>query len=91
MKVVITVTAVYDLPDTAQLVDVADDGISYGQHIKIDGHKIQPVIEFLEYEGKDGDSHSWGEPKPEIDVIYEQLESEEYTIISLDGSEEEEE
>ncbi|MDG5814720.1 hypothetical protein QA601_06515 [Chitinispirillales bacterium ANBcel5] len=89
MKAVITVTAVYDLPDNAKITEVEQDGVSYGQHIEINGHKLQPVIEFLEYEGKVEDSHSWGEPKEELDEVYENIETEEYTIIPLDSDEEE--
>ncbi len=89
MKVVITVTAVYDLPDDVELEEVSDDGVSYGQHIVYNNHKLQPVIEFLEYEGKTEDTHSWGEPKEEVDEIYDAIESEEYTVITLDKEEEE--
>lgn len=89
MKVVITVTAVYDLPDDIDIADVSDEGVSYGQHIDFKGHKLQPVIEFLEYEGKKDDTHSWGEPKADVDEIYDSIEAEEYTVISLEEQEEE--
>lgn len=89
MKVVITVTAVYDLPDDVEITEVSDDGVSYGQHIVFNGHQLQPVIEFLEYEGKIEDAHSWGEPKEELDEIYDNIETEEYTVIALENREEE--
>ncbi|KMQ52587.1 hypothetical protein CHISP_0356 [Chitinispirillum alkaliphilum] len=89
MKVVITVTAVYDLPDNVEIKEVESEGVSYGQHININGHKLQPVIEFLEYEGKVEDSHSWGEPKEDIDGVYERLENEEYNILAIEENEEE--
>jgi len=84
MKVVITVTAVYDLPDDIEIEDVTDGEVSYGEHIVFNGHKLQPVIEFLEYEGKSDDTHGWGEPKEDIDEIYDSILSEEYTVISID-------
>ena len=88
MKVVITVTAVYDLPDDVEIEEIVDEDLSYGQHIVFNGHKLQPVIEFLEYEGKDGDTHGWGEPQVEIDEVYDSILSEEYTVIALDNDEE---
>ena len=88
MKVVITVTAVYDLPDEVEISDVTDGEVSYGQHITYKGHQLQPVIEFLEYEGKVEDTIRWGEPKDEvIDKVYEKLDSEDYTIMALEKEE----
>ncbi|MCL2689981.1 MAG: hypothetical protein FWE57_09085 [Chitinispirillia bacterium] len=88
MKVVITVTAVYDLPDDVEIEEIVDEDLSYGQHIVFNGHKLQPVIEFLEYEGKDADTHGWGEPQVEIDEVYDSILSEEYTVIALENDEE---
>ncbi|MFP4165482.1 MAG: hypothetical protein ACLFQB_09850 [Chitinispirillaceae bacterium] len=88
MKVVITVTAVYDLPDDIDVTEVTEEGVTYGQHLDLNGHKLQPVIEFLEYEGKKNDTHSWGEPQEDVDVVYDSIESEEYTVIALEEQEE---
>ncbi|MDR2728230.1 MAG: hypothetical protein LBB56_03795 [Chitinispirillales bacterium] len=88
MKVVITVTAVYDLPDDVEIEEIVDEDLSYGEHIVFNGHKLQPVIEFLEYEGKTDDTHGWGEPQVDIDEVYDSIQSEEYTLISLDEEEE---
>ncbi|MDR0306936.1 MAG: hypothetical protein LBI42_08895 [Chitinispirillales bacterium] len=88
MKVVITVTAVYDLPDDIEIEEITDGEVSYGEHIVFNGHKLQPVIEFLEYEGKEDDTHGWGEPQVDIDTVYDSILSEEYTLIALEDGEE---
>ncbi len=87
MKMVITVTAVYDFPDDVDVEDLVEGEDSLGQHIVVKGHKLQPIIDFLEYDGLDGDKHSWDEADEEeqLEEIYDCLESEEYTIIQVDG------
>jgi hypothetical protein len=86
MKAVITVTAVYDFPDDVELEDLIEGEDSLGQHIVFKGRKLQPIIDFLEYEGLDGDSHSWDESdEEELEKVYDCLDSEEYTIIPVDG------
>jgi hypothetical protein len=90
MKVVITVTAVYDFPDDVELEDLIEGEDSLGQHIVVNGRKLQPVIDFLEYEGLEGGSHSWNDSDDEelekvLDEVYDCLESEEYTLIPVDG------
>jgi hypothetical protein len=90
MKVVITVTAVYDFPDEVELEDLIEGEDSLGQHIVVDGHKLQPVIDFLEYEGLESGNHAWNDANDEefekvLDDVYDCLESEEYTLIPVDG------
>ena len=86
MKMVITVTAVYDFPDDVEVEDLVEGEESLGQHIVVKGHKLQPIIDFLEYDGLDGDSHSWDDSdEEELEEIYDCLESEEYTIIHVDS------
>jgi hypothetical protein len=86
MKMVITVTAVYDFPEDVEVEDLVEGEDSLGQHIVVKGRKLQPIIDFLEYDGLDGDSHSWDESdEEELEEIYDCLDSEEYTIIQVDG------
>jgi hypothetical protein len=83
---VITVTAVYDFPEDVEVEDLVEGEDSLGQHIVVKGRKLQPIIDFLEYDGLDGDSHSWDESDDEeLEEIYDCLDSEEYTIIQVDG------
>jgi len=93
MKLVVTVTAVFDFPDDTKLVEVEDEETSYGEHILFKGHKIQPIVEFLEYQGRIEDNkHTWGEPAPEIiDPLYNTFQSEEYSIMQVDSSSEKQE
>ena len=84
MKVVVTVTAVYELPDDIE-VDGYDDGAEeLGLHIVAKGRKFYPVIDFIEPESDDGDVGD----DDELDEIYDNLEdslvSEDYTIIEID-------
>jgi hypothetical protein len=90
MKLIITLTAVCDFPDSETTISDLQDGDStIGEHITFKGHKIQPVIEFLEYQGKVEDTHTWGEPEEEIaNNLYDALDSERYTIIELSTIEE---
>lgn len=91
MKVVMTVTAVYDIPDDAEFTEIEENGESYGRHIVINGHKIQPVVEFLEYQGKVEGTHSWGEPDEEaVNRIYDGIEDEAYSLMLVKNSDEEE-
>lgn len=87
MKMVITVTAVYDFPDEVEVEDLVEGEESLGQHIVVKGRKLQPIIDFLGYDGLDGDQHTWdGTDEDELlDEIDDCLESEEYTIIQIDG------
>jgi len=90
MKVVLTVTAVYDFPDDAEVEDLIEGDESIGQHIVVNGRKLQPYIEFLEYEGLDGgEDRPWSESEDdELDeILDDSLDSEEYTIIQLDAPE----
>jgi len=90
MRMVITVTAVYDFPDDVDVEDLVEGEDSLGQHIVVKGHKLQPIIDFLKYDGLDGDSHSWDDSEEdELEEICDWLESEEYTIIQVDGPSEE--
>ncbi|NLW33243.1 MAG: hypothetical protein GXY77_17500 [Fibrobacter sp.] len=91
MKVVMTVTAIYDVPDNTEFVEVEEKGESYGMHIVVDGHKFQPVVEFLEYQGKVEGNHSWGEPDEEVvNRIYDGIEDEAYTLMLVKNNDEEE-
>ena len=86
MKVVITVTSVYDFPDDAVIEELVEGEDSLGQHIVVDGRKLQPIVDFLEYEGLEDGKHSWDDSDVEaFDKVYDCLESEEYTIIPVDG------
>jgi len=90
MKVVLTVTAVYDFPDDVVVEDLIEGEESMGQHVVVNGRKLQPYIEFLEYEGLDGgEDRSWSESEDdELDeILDDSLDSEEYTIIQLDAPE----
>ncbi|MDO5576926.1 MAG: hypothetical protein Q4F84_07585 [Fibrobacter sp.] len=90
MRVVMTVTAVYEVPDNAEFVEVEEKDESYGMHIVVDGHKFQPCVEFLEYQGKVDGTHSWGEPDDEvINKIYDGIEDETYSLMLLDADEDE--
>jgi hypothetical protein len=83
-----TVTAVYDFPDDVELENLVDGEESLGKHILINGRKFQPYIDFLEYDGIDGDTKTWSEnDEEELDgILDDSLDSEEYTIIQLDGA-----
>jgi hypothetical protein len=84
MKLIITVTAVFNFPENTTLVEIEDDENSYGEHILIKGHKIQPIVEFVEYQGKIHDKHTWGEPHVDIiDKLYQTFETEEYSILKI--------
>jgi len=89
MKVVLTVTAVYDFPDDTEVEDLVEGEESIGQHIVVNGRKLQPYIEFLEYEGLGTEDRAWDEARDdELDeIIDDSLDSEEYTIIQLDAPE----
>jgi len=90
MKLVMTVTAVYDFPDDVELEDLVEGEESLGKHILISGRKFQPYIDFLEYDGLDDGAKTWTETdEEELDeILDDSLDSEEYTIIRLDGDEE---
>jgi hypothetical protein len=87
MKLVITVTAVYDFPDDVELEDLIEGEESLGKHILINDRKFQPYIDFLEYDGIDEGAKMWTEAdEEELDgILDDSLDSEEYTIIQLDG------
>ncbi len=85
MKLVLTVTAVFDLSEDIGIEEIKEDNNHYGSHIIYNGHKIQPVIDFLEYQGKIDNTHTWEAPDEQInEEIYDSLISEEYTIIQLE-------
>jgi hypothetical protein len=91
MKVVITVTAVYDFPEDVEIEDLIEGEGSLGQHIVVEGRKFQPFIDFTEYEGIDGDNRPvTPEDEEELEEIYDAiddcLESEEYTMIEISES-----
>jgi hypothetical protein len=88
MKLVITVTAVYDFPDDVELEDLIEGEESLGKHILINDRKFQPYIDFLEYDGVEEGAQMWTESdEEELDgILDDSLDSEEYTIIQLDGS-----
>lgn len=89
MKLVLTITAVFDFDEDISIEEVSENGESYGKHIIYKGHKIQPVIDFLEYQGKIDDTHTWEAPEEQIsDEIYDCQESEEYTLIEIEKEEE---
>lgn len=89
MKLVLTVTAVFEFTEDISIEEVSEDGESYGKHIIYKGHKIQPVIDFLEYQGKIDDTHTWEAPEEQInDELYDCLEAEEYTLIEMEKEEE---
>jgi len=90
MKLVITVTAVYDFPDDVELENLVDGEESLGKHIIINDRKFQPYIDFLEYEGLEEGAQTWTEAdEEELDeILDDSLDSEEYTIIQLDDEEE---
>jgi hypothetical protein len=91
MKLVITVTAVYDFPDDVEIEDLIEGEESLGKHILINDRKFQPYIDFLEYDGIDEGAKMWTESdEEELDgILDDSLDSEEYTIIQLDGPEDE--
>jgi hypothetical protein len=91
MKLVITVTAVYDFPDDAELEDLIEGEESLGKHILINDRKFQPYIDFLEYDGIEEGAKMWTEAdEEELDgILDDSLDSEEYTIIRLDGPDDE--
>lgn len=90
MKLVLTVTAVFEFTEDISIEEVAENDESYGKHIIYKGHRIQPVIDFLEYQGKIDDIHTWETPEEQIsDEIYEYLQSEQYTLIEIENKEEE--
>lgn len=92
MKLVLTVTAVFNFDDDVSLTDVEDSDSSFGQHIVYKGHKLQPVIDFLEYEGVVDDTHSWEVPDENLnDQLYDCLQSEDYTIIDIEDKKSESE
>jgi hypothetical protein len=87
MKVVFTVTAVYDFPDDVEVEDLVEGEDSLVKHIVVKGHKFQPIIDFLPYdEDEDDDDDEAGED--ELQEIFEEindhLRDEEYTIIQVD-------
>jgi hypothetical protein len=87
MKVVFTVTAVYDFPDDVDVEDLVEGEDSLGKHIVVKGHKFQPIIDFLPYdEDEDEDDDESGED--ELQEIFEEindhLRDEEYQIIKVD-------
>jgi len=88
MKLVITVTAVYDFPDDVELENLVEGDESLGKHIIINGRKFQPYIDFLEYEGLEDGAKTWTEAdEEELDeILDDSLDSEEYTIIQLGES-----
>jgi hypothetical protein len=87
MKLVITVTAVYDFPDDVELENLIEGEESLGKHIIINDRKFQPYVDFLEYDGIDEGAKTWTEAdEEELDgILDDSLDSEEYTIIQLDG------
>jgi len=90
MKLVLTVTAVFEFAEDISIEEVAENDDNYGKHIIYKGHKLQPVIDFLEYQGKIDDIHTWETPDEQIsDEIYDCLRSEEYTLIEIENKEEE--
>lgn len=90
MKLVLTVTAVFDFDEDISVMDINEDNVQYGQHLIYRGHKLQPVIDFLEYQGKIEGTHTWEAPEEQIsDEFYDSLQSEEYTIIEVDEKKEE--
>ncbi|MDR3011662.1 MAG: hypothetical protein LBU70_00400 [Chitinispirillales bacterium] len=84
MKVVFTVTAIYDFPDDVELESLIEGG-----HVIIDGRKFQPFMDFTEFD-EDGDKPEWerGGDEEELEEIYERLDeglvAEEYTIMRVD-------
>ncbi|HEX3019136.1 MAG TPA: hypothetical protein VHP36_02495 [Chitinispirillaceae bacterium] len=88
MKLVLTVTAVFDFSDDISIEEINENETTYGQHITYKGHKIQPVIDFLEYQGKTDDTHTWEVPDEQLsDELYDCQESEDYTIIEIEKKE----
>jgi len=89
MKVIFTVTAVYDFPDDVDVEDLVEGEDSLGKHIVVKGHKFQPIIDFLPYDESDNDSDDGlDEESDELEEIFEEindhLRDEEYTIIQFE-------
>ena len=74
MKLVLTVTAVFEFAEDISIEEVAENDENYGKHIIYKGHKLQPVIDFLEYQGKIDDIHARETPAEQISYeIYDCL------------------
>lgn len=86
MKVVFTVTAVYDFPDDVEIEDLVEGEDSLGKHIVVKGHKFQPIIDFLPYDedGDEDDEAAEDELQEIFEEINDHLRDEEYTIIQAD-------
>ncbi len=82
-KIILTVTSVIEVDDSVKIEEIKGH-IELGDHINVMGHKVQPTIHFLEYEGNKSGDDSWGPVDEDIsDSLFDGIIDEGYTIIEI--------
>ncbi|MCL2218510.1 MAG: hypothetical protein FWC23_01320 [Chitinispirillia bacterium] len=83
MKVAITVTSIFDLPDGVEIKESIGEEGALTPYFIVNGREIQPYLEFAAVDEESDD---------EMEEIYEifddSLTAEQYTVINIDGDEE---
>ena len=89
-SIVLTITTVIEVGDNVKIEEIKDNS-DLGQHIHINGHMLQPIIDFTEYQGSDKDgSHNWG-PLEDDDIgqlLIDGISDEGYSILEINKKEE---
>jgi len=92
MRVAITVTAVFDLPDEVEVEDILVEGGALMPHFIVKDRRFRPYVDF-DLVDDDIDAEEWSEAEEEeIEDIYElfdeSLDAEQYTVVNLDRDDE---
>ncbi|MCL2182750.1 MAG: hypothetical protein FWB85_04695 [Chitinispirillia bacterium] len=86
MRVAITVTAIFDLPDDVVIKDSIAENGSLTPYFVVNEREVQPYLEFAPVdEEDDGSDEEMGEI---YEILDDSLTAEQYTIINVDGDEE---
>jgi hypothetical protein len=88
-SIVVTITTVIEVGDNVKIEEIKNNN-DLGQHILINGHMLQPIIDFAEYQGIDKDgSHNWG-PLEDDDIgqlLIDGIGDEGYSILEINNKE----
>jgi len=87
MKVAITVTAVFDLPDEVEVEDYIGEDGALMPHFVVKDRKFRPIVEFDIVDDDDLDESDDEELSEIYEILDDSLCAEQYTIIDLDGAE----
>lgn len=82
-SIVLTITTIIEVEDNVKIDEIKGHD-ELGMHINVNGHLLQPIVDFTEYNGADKDgSQTWG-PLEDDNIgqkLFDGIINEGYTIL----------